>query len=435
MNRRAWIRQVSRRWFSARKSAGGSGPSALAAAGIGVGVAALIVVLGVMNGFQRGYIDTILEVSSYDVRLETAAGDGSEADLLSRIRSQKGVKCAVPFSEAQVLASGSDGRSQPLRVRTVPRDIDRMDPGFVAALGLPEGRLGDIKGLVIGSEFARFLNVVPGDEIDVLGVSADREEGISTWSRRLPVGAVFHSGFYDFDMGLAFVVVGGGAAASPAAGGALSVAGGASRSIGIKLDDRNRDSAFVAKLEAMGIEGATGWRDYNKAFFGALRTEKTIMMLLVGLIFAVVGVNIFQSMRRGVHERMEEIALLRSLGGRASEIQGIFVADGLAIGFIGAMSGLVLGLLVASNVNGILAVSGSILNWISSAIAGLSGGRPADLSVYSPAYFYLMEVPVKVLYPETVFVVGAAIASAGAAAASAAGRIADYEPAELLRHE
>ena len=428
MNRRAWIRQVSSRWLSARKSAGGSGPSTLAAAGIAVGVAALIVVLGVMNGFQRGYIDTILEVSSYDVRLETLDRGAVEADLLPKIRSQKGVKCAVPFTETQVLASGSDGRSQPLRIRSLSVDIDGLDPGFVSALGLPEGKLGDIKGLVIGSEFARFLNVVVGDEVDVLGVSADREEGIGTYSLRLPVGAVFHSGFYDFDMSLAFIVEGG-------EGGTLPVAGGTPIAIGIKLDDRNRDSAFVSRLASMGIEGATGWHDYNKAFFGALRTEKTIMMLLVGLIFVVVGVNIFQSMRRSVHERMEEIALLRSLGGRASEIKGIFIADGLAIGFLGAACGLVLGLLIASNVNEILSFAGSVLNWASSAIARLSGGRPADLSVYSPRYFYLMEVPVKVLYPETVFVVGAAIASAGAAAATAAGRIADYEPAELLRHE
>ena len=384
-----------------------------------------------MNGFQRGYIDTILEVSSYDVRIETRDPGAVETDLLPKIRSQKGVKCAVPFIETQVLASASDGRSLPLRIRTLPGDIDGMDPGFVAALGPAQGKLGDIKGLVIGSEFARFLNVVPGDEVDVLGVTADREEGVGTYSRRLPVGAVFHSGFYDFDMGLAFIVDGMGGGE----GGALPAPGGTPISIGIKLDDRNRDSAFVSRLAAMGIEGATGWHDYNKAFFGALRTEKTIMMLLVGLIFVVVGVNIFQSMRRGVHERMEEIALLRSLGGRAAEIKGIFIADGLAIGFIGAMSGLVLGLLLASNVNEILAFAGRALNWISSAIASLSGGRPADLSVYSPEYFYLMEVPVKVLYPETVFVVGAAIASAGAAAASAAGRIADYEPAELLRHE
>lgn len=428
MSRRAWIRQVSARWLSARKSAGGSGPSALASAGIAVGVAALIVVLGVMNGFQRGYIDTILEVSSYDVRLETPDRRAVDAELLPKIRSEKGVKCAVPFVEEQVLASGSDGRGLPLRIRTLPPDIDGIDPGFVAALGLTPGRMGDVEGLVIGSEFARFLNVVVGDEIDVLGVSADREEGVSTYSRRLPVGAVFHSGFYDFDMSLAFVVKKG-------EGGVLPATGSGPVSIGIKLDDRNRDSAFVARLEAMGIEGAMGWRDYNKAFFGALRTEKTIMMLLVGLIFAVVGVNIYQSMRRNVHERMEEIALLRSLGGGASEIRGIFIADGLAIGFIGATCGLVLGLLIASNVNDILSFAGSVLNWASSAVARLSGGRPADLSVYSPEYFYLMEVPVKVLYPETVFVVGAAIASAGAAAASAARRIAGYEPAELLRHE
>lgn len=428
MNKRAWIRQVASRWLSARRSAGGAASSAFASAGIAVGVSALVVVLGVMNGFQSGYIETILEVSSYDVRLDAPVDPAARSDLLSRLRSEKGVRCAIPFAETQVLASGSDGRSLPLKIRAVPAGMDELDASFVSAIGLPGGRLEGVQGLVIGSEFARYLNVVVGDEIDVLSLASDRDEGLSAISTRLPVGAVFHSGYYDFDMNLAFIVQGDGA-------GPIPVAGGLPVTIGVKLVNRNRDAAFVSSLAAQGIQGAEGWRDYNKAFFGALRTEKTIMMLLVGLIFVVVGVNIYQSMRRGVHERMEEIALLRSLGGEAYEIKGIFIADGLAIGVIGAGIGLIFGLLVATNVNEILSAASSALNWAGSLFAKLAGGKASDLSIYSPRYFYLMEVPVKVLYPETVFVVAAAIASAGGAAASAAGRIADFEPAELLRHE
>ncbi|HRY73912.1 MAG TPA: ABC transporter permease, partial [Spirochaetia bacterium] len=173
----------------------------------------------------------------------------------------------------------------------------------------------------------------------------------------------------------------------------------------------------------------------NRSFFGALRTEKTVMMLLVGLIFAVVGVNIYHAMRRSVAERMEDIALLKAVGGGAEEIRSAFVLDGLAIGGGGALAGLLLGLLVAVNVNevfGLVEAAANAAAALWSRLSGLSGG---DFRVFSPQYFYLMEVPVRVLFPETLFVVAAAVASAAAAAGAAASRVASLEPAEVLRYE
>ena len=369
MRNPAWMRQVSRRWLSARRGSGGAAPSVLASAGIAVGVAALVVVLGVMNGFQRGYMETILEISSFDLRVDPVGSTGDGDALHARLKGEAGVKSVVPFSETQVLAGGSDGRSQALKVRAIPRNTETEDPSFVRALGLPEGMLSGADGLVIGSEFARYLNVVVGDEIDILTMSTSREEGLSTASRRIPIGAIYHSGFYDFDMGLAFI-------ARDRNYGIFPEAAPIPLSYGIKMDDRNRASLLVARLEEEDLGKVVGWRDYNKAFFGALRTEKTVMMILVGLIFVVVGVNIYQSMRRSVHGRMEEIALLRSLGAKAEEIRTIFIADGVAIGASGAFIGLVLGLLIATNVNEIIAGASAVMNWIASLFAGLPGRTP-----------------------------------------------------------
>lgn len=430
MKRSSWVWEVSRRWFSPRRGSGGSGSSMLAAAGIAVGVAALIVILGIMNGFQLGYIESILEISSYHVRVDEEANPGvsGATELEREIRAEPGVRSVVPLAETQVLVSASGGRMLPMKLRILPADIAARDPPFMRALGFPQPASVDFSGLVVGSELARFLNVASGDQVDIVSMTSSREEGLVTKSARVPVGLVYHSGYYDFDSGLGFITFEDFHRFFPDVG-------GMPRTLGIKLADANRDAAFVARAEAMGLKGVEGWRDYNRSFFGALRTEKTLMMLLVGLIFAVVGVNIFQSMRRNVFERSEEIALLRALGGESREIRRAFVADGIVIGAAGAAAGLLAGLFIATNVNGIFSLVASALNSVSALAARLWGGAQGDFSVYSPRYFYLMEVPVRLLFPEIVFVVAAAVGSTAAAAAGAASHVAGLEPAELLRYE
>jgi lipoprotein-releasing system permease protein len=445
----SWTTWISKRWFSARKENGGAASSKLASAGIGVGVAALVVVLAVMNGFQLGYIESILAISSYHARVTGGASSrGSlvpDAALVSALEKEEGVACVVPFLETQVLAGGDSGRTTPLKLRALPADIGSRDPGFVSALALEDGRpgraadfFGPEGGVVIGSELARSLNLGVGDSLSALALTTDKEEGIATTALSLRVSAVFHSGYYDFDSSLAFIDFGTAAALYPAGK-------EAGFTYGIKLRNRDRDGLFVSRLKpreaGLGITGIEGWRDYNRSFFGALRTEKTLMMILVGLIFVVVGVNIYQSMRRNVFERMEELALIKALGGKGEELKRIFVVDGFAIGAIGSLIGLACGLFIAVNVNEILSLAAALLNGAASFFARLGGMAPGgaggggDFSVFSPRYFYLMEVPVRILFPETFFIVAAAIASSGLAAAVATSEVAELEPSELLRYE
>lgn len=433
MRRREWIRFVSGRWFAARKASGGSASSVLASAGIAVGVAALVVVLGVMNGFQMGYVDSILEISSFHVRIEDERAGGPDEGLLAGLAGLPGLKSVLPFAETQVLLSTEEGRSMPIRVRAVPADAPSRDPGLAQALGLEGRAFPPEEGLVLGAELARYLNLAAGDEVELLSVFSDPEEGVETRSRRFRIARTFRSGYYDFDFGLAFASFGEAAALFPS-GRPLPYV------YGVKLKDRYGDGAFaLGAAPLVKARGGSGrietWREYNRSFFGALRTEKTVMMLLVGLIFAVVGVNIYHAMRRSVAERMEDIALLKAVGGGAEEIRSAFVLDGLAIGGGGALAGLLLGLLVAVNVNEVFGLVEAVANaaaalW--SRVSGLSGG---DFRVFSPQYFYLMEVPVRVLFPETLFVVAAAVASAAGAAGAAASRVASLEPAEVLRYE
>jgi lipoprotein-releasing system permease protein len=422
----AWLFLVSLRWFSPRRGEGGGPSPGFAIAGIAVGVAALIVILGVMNGFQLGYIESILEVSSYHVRIDGGMGGRSREDFDRLLSSLPGVAHVLPFRESQILAQAPDGRVLAARLRGLPADADVRDPGLGRALGMTGPLFGTAKGkgIVIGSELARYLNVSEGDSVLILSVVSDPEDGLGTRSLSLPVRAIFHSGYYDFDSGLAFVEESEGLPL-------LSPQGDAGLSWGLKLTDRYKDSACVARLAALGIK-AEGWREYNRSFFGALRTEKTMMMILVGLIFLVVGVNIHQSMKRTILERTDEIALLKSAGAGLEDIRRIFILDGLAKGALGAGLGLGLGLLVATNVNEVFALAAAVLNGLSGL---LSGGRGGDFSVFPPNYFYLMEVPVRLLFPEALFVVSAAMASTALAAAVASSRVAGLDPADLLRYE
>lgn len=428
MKRSDWVIWLARRWFSARRASGGAASSVLSAIGIAVGVMTLVVVLGVMNGFQLGYIDSILEISSYHVRVVSPSAGAPDSALVQRLKAGKGVRSVVPFLETQVLVSSGDGRSSPLRLRALQSSAGTEDQSFVKALGLPPGTtVPPEEGILLGAELARFMEVQAGDTIELLTVRSSPQSGIETSSNRIRVAGLFRSGYYDFDSGLAFM--------DETYWRALEPSDRYAWTYGIKLANRDADALTVSRLGAEGLAGAEGWRDFNRSFFGALRTEKTMMLLLVGLIFVVVGVNIFQAMRRSVFERTEEMALIKALGGGMEQLKMVFVLDGLAIGMLGTAAGLVLGLLVATNVNAIFSGVGNLLNAASAVLAPLLGGRPGDFSIFSPEYFYLMEVPVRVLYPETFLIAVAAIGSSAGAAALASSRITRLEPAELLRHE
>lgn len=435
MIKREWIGFVSRRWFSARRESGGSASSLLAASGIAIGVAALVVVLGVMNGFQIGFIDSILEVSSFHLRIGGEGVPGPDEGLISRISSDPGVISVLPFSETRCLLSSRDGRSFPLLLRAMPDDAARRDPGMMKALGIEKGSAWKPGGgMILGAELARYLDLGPGSEADLLVVSAGGEEGAEVRTIKVRIEGLFRSGYYDFDFGMAVMP-------DSATYAASVFPPGRPRDYvyGVKLGDRYADGAVAERLRAeIGLAAGSveSWRDYNRAFFGALRTEKTVMMLLIGLIFLVVGVNIFHSMRRAVAERMEDIAVLKAMGASPQDLKLVFIIDGLAIGAGGALIGLALGLLVAVNVNEVFALIEGLVNAAASLASRIIGGiRGQDFRVFSPRYFYLLEVPVRVLFPETFFLTAAAIASAAVAAASAAGRVSRLAPAEVLRYE
>jgi lipoprotein-releasing system permease protein len=399
-----------------------------------VGTGTLVVVLGVMNGFQSGFIDSILEVDSHHVRVTLAAEDpfGPEPGLLAdRLRSDPGVSAALPFADFETVALGSSGRAYPLRVKALPGDAGTLDPGLADRLGVDPGSVpaSSPGGIVVGAELARQLDVLPGDEIRLLTVRASEADGVEASTVRVRVSEVFRSGYYAFDYGLGFVSF----ETARAFGGPVNLV------LGVKLGDRFGDERFADRLSSRyGIppDRIVTWRTYNRSFFGALRMEKTAMMLLVGLIFLVVAVNIFHSLRRTVFEKMEDIAVLKALGGSARTVRSIFVLDGLVTGFLGATCGLAAGLALTVNVNEVFAAAEALVNAVIRLGGALSrAGGSGEFQVFSPAYFYLVRIPARVVFEEILFIYGAGASSAAAAAWAASRRVLAFRPAEVLRNE
>ena len=387
--------------------------------GVTVGVATLTAVLGVMNGFQLGFIESILEISSYHLQLEMPGGGRLEEQALERLRRLPGVRAVVPFSEHQLLA---EGRLDPrgCLLRGLPAGVASLDAGFAARLALADGTL-DLDGpaqVVLGAELARYLGVGVGDAVGLLALG----DGLAPERRTYLVTGLFRSGYYEFDLGWAFARLG---AEDPVR-------------YGIKIRNRFRDREAAQEVRrALGAGGyrLESWREFNRAFFGALRMEKLTMMVLIGLIFVVVGFNIYHGLRRAVRERFEEIGVLKALGATDGAVGRIFLAEGLAIGLAGSALGLALGLLASANVNGLFRAVEWLVNAAGALIARLAAPIGERFSLFSPAYFYLSEVPSRVLFPEAFLVVLFALGSCAAAAGFAARATRNVRPMEVLRFE
>lgn len=448
---RRWILFVSARHFRTKRREKGHTAGVLSVLGIAAGVMTLISVLAVMNGFQFGTIEDILEVGSF--HLQVTPGSAGERDLrlvAGDIADVRGVRATVPYAETWGLAYGYFPDPLAVQVRAVPPDVLDTDARLAENVEVVSGRweLGG-NGLVMGQELARRLGVRVGDAIRIVGFGGSLS-AVDAESADFELVGVFRTGFLEYDAGWAFTGLPAASTGGDAAGGvspddaavaALGL-GGAER-IGVKLDERFRDRLVSRRILIAAPElEVESWRDYNRAIFGALRLEKTMMMLLVGLIFVVVAVNIYQSLRRSVVERTEEIGVLKALGAPPFPLQLVFVLEGLMIGLAGGATGLVLGLAVSLNINAIFRAAELVVNavaaaaqWIVSLLVGGGSGDGATFSIFNPAYFYLEEVPAVVVPVEVVGVVLFAVASATVAAYAASRRVSAIAPADVLRYE
>ncbi|MCL2800915.1 MAG: ABC transporter permease [Treponema sp.] len=413
---------------------GRSSSPVLAVLGIAVGVLALIVIIAVMNGFQLGFIESILEVSSYHIRVESLS-DHNANEIIDAINEIPGVKAVVPYKEFQALARGRRSGQQAVIIRGLYENTLEVDELLNSKLEFVEGNfdISNTSNALLGAELARRLNLGVGDNVTLFSLtgilSAEDEAGVENFV----ITGIFRTGYYEYDCTWGFLNI----EKIPFLDNESELV------LGVKIQNRFHDRILMeqTKKKLSGYEGLkiSSWRDYNRSFFGALRTEKLFMFILVGLIFIVVGLNIYQAQRRSVLHRREEIGLLRAVGASKGAVQFVFIFDGGVIGFTGAFFGLVIGLLIEANIQAFFSKIEDIVNVVIKIINKLAdylgAGIQGNFYLFSPAIFYIKEIPSRILVQEVIIIFMFGFLSALFAAWFASGKIAKIRPAEVLRYE
>lgn len=426
-----WVFWVSRRFNRVDFRGRTAVTSRLASLGIAFGVMALIAVMSVMNGFQMEYIEAILEVSSYHIQVRGLQDDADEARFASWCSEQALVQCVLPFAETRGLLVESEwGDEQAAVIRALPADALDRDGGFRREMELVSGYfdLEADNAIVLGSTLARSLGAEVGSLITILASGGSADAPLFSPDRVFRVTGVFRTNYADINSAYCFI--------SLDAAERLLGMGRNSRVLAVKLRDSNKDGRVAAQIKAAFPACQTeGWRDYNRAFFGALRVEKNVLMLMVILIFIVVAVNIYNAMCRMIYERRQDIAVLSALGGRRSHVEAVFSAKGLITGLTGALPGLVLGILLAKHMDRVFIALSKLQYYAQYAAAALF--RPEDLPYVRENIMFSVfaSVPARMQAGEVCAIFLFGVLSSLASSLLAGRKITRLNVSELLRDE
>ncbi len=419
-----WITYVARRFARVDRSGRGRATSQLSIWGIAFGVAALIVIMSVMNGFQMGFIESILEISSFHIR--AAGTQPADPDVFLTVN---GVRSCIPLYEAQTLFAGRSGRQRPGLLRGIPADLAETDAGFAGQLRVDGGSF-DLQApgtVVLGTTLARGLGLRPGDTVTLLALSGGSETDLFDSSRSLKVTGLVSCGYSDINATFAFVSL---ETARNLLGDSAPV------QYGIKLQNADRVDGVIARLQQTVPElQYESWRVYNRSFFGALRVEKNLLLLTAALIFVVVGVNIFNAMRRMVYQKHEEIAVLKALGAPQKAIQTVFLYQGLRTGFAGAVPGLIAGLLISVRMEPIIGLFSKVGYGIVRFFTLLFSPEDAQFLESSSVFLYYAAIPARIFFSEAAAITLFGIAASLVAAWAASRTVTKMSVAEVLHDE
>jgi len=315
--------------------------------GIALGVAALIIVLSVMNGFQKEVRDRMLGVVSHIEIFEP--NNGALPDVgrtMAEVRRHPDVVGVAPFVSAQaLLARGEDMKGVLVRGIDPAREPEVTDlAGVLKDTVLSRLQPGSF-GIVLGGELARSLGVREGDAVTLIAPSGQvTPAGVVPRLKQMTVVGTFDSGHYEYDSSLAMLHIDDAQLIFRLEG---------PSGIRLKLKDLHRARTVVDELSPM-ITGRVLLRDWtrqNRTWFAAVQLEKRMMFIILTLIVAVAAFNLVSTLVMTVTDKRADIAILRTLGASPRSIMGVFMVQGAMVGVIGTLAGLVLGLGIAFNID------------------------------------------------------------------------------------
>jgi len=315
--------------------------------GIALGVAALIIVLSVMNGFQKEVRDRMLSVVSH---IEIFAPQGAAVPDVNRTiaeaRQNPQVIGAAPFVASQgLVARGEDMKGAIIRGIDPARENEVIDLGTAAAQHVLDRLVSGRFGIVLGADLAAQLGVVEGDTVTLVSPSGKvTPAGVVPRLKQMTVVGLFNSGHYEYDSTLAMINI-------EDAQRIFRLEG--PTGVRLKLKDLHEAPAVTQQL-ARSLTGdlyIRDWTQQNKTWFAAVQLEKRMMFIILTLIVAVAAFNLVSTLVMTVTDKRSDIAILRTLGASPRSIMGVFVVQGAMVGVIGTLAGLGLGLLIAFNID------------------------------------------------------------------------------------
>jgi lipoprotein-releasing system permease protein len=383
--------------------------------GLMLGVAVLIVVLSVMNGFERELRSRILSVTAHAtlMGLESSLPDWRSAR--ERALQSPGVRHAVPYVEAQgMLARGS--RVLGSAVRGIDPVLEREATGLAAQIegaSILDLQAGSWR-VILGATLARELGVVRGDDVVlIVPEGTATPEGVVPRMRRLTVIGTFESGMYEFDRGLALMNI--------ADAARLYRMGDGVTGLRLALEDPLRAPEVVRDL-ALSLGGGfyvSDWTRNHANFFQSIELTKGMMFVILLIIVGVAAFNIVSTLVMIVKEKQSDIALLRTLGAPPSSILGAFAVQGVLIGLVGTAAGAALGVVLARNVE-------SIVRRIETTF---------DVQFMDAQVYFMTDLPAHVEWLDVVRVCTVAFVLCALATLYPAWRASRTQPAEALRHD
>jgi len=389
--------------------------------GIALGVAALIVVLSVMNGFQKELRTRILGVASH---LEITGGNNQLADwqaVVAMSGQQSHVLASAPYITAQAMLSYDQGVQGAIVRGVLPATEDKVAD---LASHMKVGRLTDLQsgefGIILGADLAFALGAKMGDKVVVMAPQGQfTPTGVVPRLKQFTVVGLFQIGMYEYDAGLALIHMDDAAKLYRMEN---KVSG-----VRLKLDDLFNAPAIAATISAQlnqppnqyGTYYVTDWTQQHANFFKAVQMEKRVMFIILTLIVAVAAFNIVSTLVMAVTDKRADIAIMRTLGANPSSIMLIFIIQGALIGVIGTVFGALFGIVIALNIETIIPF-----------IEGLFHVQFLAKDVY-----YISDLPSELVWSDVITIVIMSFILSLIATLYPSWKASKINPAEALRYE
>jgi lipoprotein-releasing system permease protein len=382
---------------------------------IAIGVTALIVVLSVMNGFERELRARILGMASHATVAAYEGGLDDWRGVVKKIGDDPRIAAVAPYVQGEGMVRLGRSLSGTMLRGILPGDEAKVAD---VAAHMKAGSLDDLKAgeykMILGSELARALGVEPGDKVDLMVPEASvTPAGVLPRFRRFTVSGIFEMGMYEFDRGLVLVHL--------ADAQALYRMGDQVSGVRLRLHDLFQAPRLARELtdRLQGAYYVSDWTRQHANFFRAIATEKTVMFIILSLIVGVAAFNIVSTLVMMVQEKQADIAILRTLGATPRSIMLVFMVQGMIIGVFGTAIGVFGGVLLALNVETLVPL-----------LQALTGHQ-----FLSPDIYYISDLPSELKLADVLEIGFLSLSLGLLSTLYPAWRASHVQPAEALRYE